>query len=97
LYDRFLIPLFKDLGIYKPPPGSPPTVCKDQMGDPITFLIDDKNENRVYDEDEDDQFYATGIDTDQRFYIAGRSTFMDRTMDRSPPNLSACITTAEGF
>jgi len=70
----------------KVPPPFPGQVCQNQMGAAINF-----------DAGPDDQFYATGILVGsfgqllgERFYVAGRSTFMDRTMDRDPAQLTNC-------
>jgi hypothetical protein len=51
---------------------------------PVYILVDDKDNNGEPNKCVDEIFYATGIDTFDRFYIAGRSTFMDQTLERFP-------------
>jgi hypothetical protein len=51
---------------------------------PVYILVDDKDNNGEPNKCVDEILYVTGIDTFDRFYIAGRSTFMDQTLERFP-------------
>jgi len=51
---------------------------------PVYILVDDKDNNGESNKCVDEILYVTGIDTFERFYIAGRSTFMDQTLERFP-------------
>jgi hypothetical protein len=51
---------------------------------PVYILVEDKDKNGEPNKCVDEILYATGIDTFDRFYIAGRSTFMDQTYERFP-------------
>jgi hypothetical protein len=54
-------------------------VCDSPMGDPIEFDVGPG-----------DHFYATQVDTDGIFEVAGRSTFMDGLVTTPRPSVPAC-------
>jgi hypothetical protein len=51
---------------------------------PVYILVEDKDRNGEPNKCVDEILYVTGIDTFDRFYVAGRSTFMDQTYERFP-------------
>ena len=56
--------------------------CVNPMGDPVQFSVNPG-----------DQFYATEIDTDNVFVVAGRSTFLDGVLGSDPsgrPPVASC-------